>query len=136
MQATTRHDMPPTSQEAADGVNEHSPEADKNAPSPEVEDSVMVAAKSLTRDGDHGNFTDKELRNKVLPYLRAIHDIDMEDDVSSIRRVRLWLSRKPNAEIVLVEGVRRDKSQVWKWQPYRKPEPPPIEKQTQQDLFT
>ncbi len=131
MQAATRLGMPQTSFDAAATVNA----VDKDKPSPEVGDAVMVAAKSLTRDGEHGNFTDKELRKKTLPYLRAVHGIDLEEDVSSIRRVRLWMSRQPKAEIVLVEGVRREGSQVWKWQSWREPVAEAAEVKTQKGLF-
>jgi hypothetical protein len=134
MQATTRLGMPQTSFDGAATVNANSPDEDKNKPSAEMEQGVLTVAKQLTRYGDFANFTDDELTDKSLPYLRALN-VKCKDKTSSVRRVRKWLSEQPKSEIVLVEGVRRNNSRVWKWQPWREPVAEAVGIKTQKGLF-
>lgn len=114
--AHARTTDPQTSHDAASVVNAHS-KADKDAPSADVLDSLLVAAKLLTQFP--GDFTDKELRARTLPHLRLVHKVECKDDTSRIRCVRKWLSENtlPGDKgpcIVAVEG-KRDGERLWKW---------------------
>jgi len=115
MQANARHADPPTSHEAAASVNAHS--VDKDAPSKEVLDSVLVVAQLLTRD--QGDFTDKELRDRAVPHARLIHKVKLKDDTSRIRCVRKWLNEhvlpgRKTVCIVAVDGKRKGE-RLWQY---------------------
>lgn len=115
MNAIARTTDPQTSHDACANINVHG--IDKNAPSADVLDSILVAAKDLTRHP--GDFTDKELRARTLPHLRLVHKVECKDDTSRIRCVRKWLTenvlegRKAPC-IVAVDG-KRDGERLWKY---------------------
>lgn len=122
--ATTRASDPQTSVDAENKVNAHS--VDKDKPSPAMERGVKVVAMDLT--DKNGSFTDEELTDKAPRYLRSV-GVNCKDGSSSIRRVRLWLSRQNPTHVIQVEGRRND-CQLWKYVRYpvrtveeTKPEP-------------